>query len=376
MTWTRAVRRVTLTQSGFAFERPYLSGENGAELDFGLSLRGEYAKFTLRQGGRDFEFSAERDHDIPPLSQTVSDTRPKTRPLVLGPDCLVRMMPKRETRRSWTEDVVAEAAEGIKSALRALHELAPDFCSSPIQRIRFHFDFANEFVLHSDYPENIRPGETPVWFMRCAEEYAWFPKVTWASDPPPETWTADVNASGSALPRFTMTGEVTMPDFFTIRCFPPRIGIPFHFGRIVSSRARNVIEAVAPDELAYRPLSIEMPAHMLPAASYFLIEPTRKAQMIDWDRSPKVLSGGELLPPTHIAVGLHPTKITVGYYHHIGHLIFRSRKPGDPHIWREVAPVSEKFDYRAPRQICMSESMWTALWEQFPGQLDQRSRSA
>jgi hypothetical protein len=371
MTWTRAVRRTTVGQSGLVLETPYLSREKGAELDFLFSRRDFVAKFTLRQVGRDFEFEAERDHDIPPLSQTAIDTRPKALPLVLGPNCLVRVMPKRETRRSWTEDVVAEASKGIKSALRALHELAPDFCSSPIRRIRF--DLANEFVLLSDYPENIRPGETPVWFMRCAEEYAWFPKVTWTSDPPAETWTADVNASGRALPRFTMTGEVTMPDFFSIRCFPPRIGLPFHFGVIVSSRARNVIEAAAPDELAYRPLSIEMPAHMLPAASYFLIEPTRKAQMIDWDRSPKVLSGGD---PTKITFGLHPTKITVSWYHHIGHLIFRSRKPGDAHIWREVAPVSEKFDYKVPGGICMSESMWTALWEQFPGQLDKRSRSA
>src|SRR5215218_10890812 len=122
MTWTRAMRQMTVGQSGFVLERPYLSRENGAELDFSFSgFSG--SRFTLRQGGRDFEFSAERDHDIPPLSQTVSDTRPKALPLALGPDCLVRVMPKRETRSSWTEDVVAEASEGIKSALRALYEL-------------------------------------------------------------------------------------------------------------------------------------------------------------------------------------------------------------------------------------------------------------
>lgn len=357
------MRQRILEQSDINVETPYLLRENGAELDFSFGFFG--SRFTLRQGGRCFEFAPERDHDIPPLLQTVSDTRPKSLPLALGPDCLVRVMPKRETRKSWTEEVVADASEGIKSALRALHELAPEFCSSPIQRIRF--DHTNEFVPLSDYPEKIRPGETPVWYVQCAEEYAWFPKVTWASDPPAETWTADVKAPGRTLPRFMMAGEVAMPDFFSIRCFPPRIGLPFHFGILVSSRARDVIEAVAPNEVSYRSLPIEMPAYMLPAASYYLIEPTREAQMVDWDRSPKVLSKG------HVG---HPTKTTVCWYHHIGHLIFRSRKLGDPHIWREIAPLCENFEYKVPGGICMSEFMWTALWENFPGQLDQRSRSA
>ena len=364
MTWTRANRRTTWGPSGRFFETPYLLRMDGAELDFSFTPFSRTI-FTFRHRGRDFEFTSERDHDIPPLSQRLCNPRPKSLPLVLGPDCLVRVWPKRETRLSWTEEVVADTSNGIKSALRALHRLAPEFCASPIEHIRFD-TIADEFVGHSDYHEKIRPGDTPVWYLKCVGQYDFFPKIIWTSEPSVEAWTADVVAPGVTLPRFKMTGDLPMPDFFNIR----RAGFPLaplNFGKIISSRARDVIEAVAPDELSYRSLSIEMPVRMRPTDSYFLIAPTRNAQMVDWDRSPKILSE-DALPPR---------KVTVSGYHHVGHLIFRDRKPGDPHMWREIAPISDSLYYAmVPKEICMSQVMWTAISEAFPGQLDPRSRSA
>jgi hypothetical protein len=131
-----------------------------------------------------------------------------------------------------------------------------------------------------------------------------------------------------------------MPDFYLLR----------NNEFIISSTAREVLDATAPGAIEYIEVKIDTP--LIRAPAYYFINVLPQAQLIDWAR-------------------VKPSQMT-GYMNrqlsrNSPNVPFKPRRPTDPLIWHEMdADPEHQFDQAS---ILVRGSLWNTLIEHFPLQL-------
>jgi hypothetical protein len=147
-------------------------------------------------------------------------------------------------------------------------------------------------------------------------------------------------------------GRVALPDI----CLAPDNCI------FVSDRGRTALEELAPGCVAFFPLNLNAPQHMLTANAYFVIDVLARAQLIDWDLSPtaprmvRAPDGRESRTVTGRVKGLS-TK-------------FKAVTPDTPPLWREAdvdRPTVHFFHHK--QDVFLRDELWEALNARFPKQL-------
>jgi hypothetical protein len=136
-----------------------------------------------------------------------------------------------------------------------------------------------------------------------------------------------------------------MPDFYLLR----------NDEFIVSSAAREVLDATVPGVIEYIEVKIDTPPNLIRARAYYFINVLPHAQLIDWTR-------------------VKPSQMT-GYLNrqlsrNSPDVPFKPRRPDDPLIWHEMdADPEHQFDQAC---VLMRGSLWNTLIEHFPLQLRAR----
>jgi hypothetical protein len=133
-----------------------------------------------------------------------------------------------------------------------------------------------------------------------------------------------------------------MPDFYLLRSRQ----------YIVSSAAREVLDATAQGAIEYIEVKIDTPPNMIRAPTYYYINVLPHAQFIDWTR-------------------VKPSQMT-GYMNrqlsrNSPNVPFKLHRPNDALIWHEMdADPEHQF---AQAEILMRGSLWNTLIQHFPLQL-------
>jgi len=133
----------------------------------------------------------------------------------------------------------------------------------------------------------------------------------------------------------------------------------------VSDRGRAALEELVPGCVAFFPLNLKAPAHMLTAKAYFLIDVLPRAQCIDLDRSPTV---------TRIvrAPDGRESRALKGLITDPS-IKFKPLAPETPPIWREAdldRPTVQFFSDKG--DVFVRDELWGALNAKLPGQLVAR----
>lgn len=137
-----------------------------------------------------------------------------------------------------------------------------------------------------------------------------------------------------------------MPDFFSIGAHD----------WYVSSRYRTVLEQYAPSQIEYIALErINIPERMKPANAYYFVNILGRAQLMDWDRTPK---RGPLGEKRYYFAKPPPT----GW-------VMRTSRPGDPAIWLETDKRCEGAIYAGDGvRVYVKNELGDALERAFPSQ--------
>jgi hypothetical protein len=145
----------------------------------------------------------------------------------------------------------------------------------------------------------------------------------------------------------------------------PDICDPSDAFAFVSDRGRAALEELAPGCVAFFPLNMKAPKHMLTADAYFFYDVLPRAQLIDWDLTP---SGPRLVRAPD---GRESRSIR-------GRITEPSTKlkpvtPEIPPIWREADLDRPTVHFFFNKQhVFLRDELWEALNARFPGQLVTR----
>jgi hypothetical protein len=136
-----------------------------------------------------------------------------------------------------------------------------------------------------------------------------------------------------------------MPDFYLLR----------NNTFIVSSAAREVLDAIVPGAIEYIEVKIDIPPNLTRALAYYFINVLPHAQLIDWAR----------VKPSQMA-GYMNRQLS----RNSANVPFKPRRPNDPLIWHEMdADPEHQFDQAC---VLMRGSLLNTLIEHFPLQLRSR----
>ena len=125
------------------------------------------------------------------------------------------------------------------------------------------------------------------------------------------------------------------------------------------------MEELVPGCVAFFPLNMKAPKHMLTADAYFFYDVLPRAQLIDWDLTP---SGPRIVRAPD---GRESRSIR-------GRLTAPSTKfkpvmPETPPIWREADLDRPTVHFFANKEnVFLRDELWDALNAKFPGQLVAR----
>src|SRR4051794_2549318 len=109
-------------------------------------------------------------------------------------------------------------------------------------------------------------------------------KYTWGQVPFVSRELVDKQVQGIPLQQSDIPTESVLKGRFAL----PDICSPTSGFVFVSDRGRAALEELAPGCVAFFPLNMKAPEHMLTAKAYFFYDVLPRAQLIDWDRSPTV----------------------------------------------------------------------------------------
>jgi hypothetical protein len=138
-------------------------------------------------------------------------------------------------------------------------------------------------------------------------------------------------------------GNRPMPDFFFLQAN--------HY--YVSSRFRAVLEKYASGAVEYIDLPFNIPANKDPADAYYFINVLGRAQLIDWESTPKRCRRGR-------------------YFHWEGppdRWVMRAPVPNHVAIWHETHRINEDAAYfGSGTHVFVTNELGDALSAAFPGQ--------
>jgi len=189
-------------------------------------------------------------------------------------------------------------------------------------------------------------------YLLKPKQYKWiqYPRV------PPEL--VDKQVKGIALQQSDMPAETVLKARFEL----PDICRPSEGFLFVSDRGREALEELSPGCVAFFPLNLKAPAHMLTAKSYFFIDVLPRAQCIDLDRSPTV-------PRIMRAPDGRESRALKGLITDPS-IKFKPLASETPPIWREAdldRPAVHFFSDK--RDVFLRDELWEALNAKLPDQL-------
>jgi hypothetical protein len=194
--------------------------------------------------------------------------------------------------------------------------------------------------------------EQKMVYLLEPKKYKWitFPKV------PHEL--LDRQVKGNALQQSDIPAEATLKARFKL----PDVCRPSQGFLFVSNRGRAVLEELAPGCVAFFPLNLNAPEHMLAERAYFFIDVLPRAQLIDWDQTP---TG----PRVVRAPDGRESRAIQGYIKTTS-TKFKAVTPETSPIWREA-----DFDRPTVHFFCnkldvfLRDDLWEELNARLPGQL-------
>jgi hypothetical protein len=186
-------------------------------------------------------------------------------------------------------------------------------------------------------------------------------KYTWGKVPLVSRELVDKQVQGIPLQQSDIPAESVLKGRFSL----PDICKPTSGFVFVSDRGRAALEELAPGCVAFFPLNMKAPEHMLTANAYFFYDVLPRAQLIDWDQTPTAprivrAPDGRESRSIQGRVTDQSTK-------------FKAVTPETPPIWREAdvdRPAVHFF--RNKEDVFMRDELWEALNARFPGQLVAR----
>ena len=183
----------------------------------------------------------------------------------------------------------------------------------------------------------------------------------WIKVPNVSSELARKQVAGLALQQSDIPADSVLKARFEL----PDICSPTRGFRFVSDRGQAALEELAPGCVAFFPLNLKAPEHMLTAKAYCFIDVLPRAQLIDWDLTPtvpRIARASDGRESRSIQVRITDPSIT-----------FKPVTPETPKIWREATvdrPNVQFFLNKA--DVFMRDELWEAFDARFPKQLVAR----
>jgi len=178
-------------------------------------------------------------------------------------------------------------------------------------------------------------------------------KYTWGKVPYVSQELVDKQVQGIPLQQSDIPAESDLKGRFAL----PDICRPTYGFVFVSDRGRAALEELAPGCVAFFPLNMKAPKHMLTAEAYFFYDVLSRAQLIDWDLTP---SGPRIVRAPD---GRESRSIR-------GRITFKPVTAETPLIWREADLDRPTVHFFATKKdVFLRDQLWEALNARFPGQL-------
>ena len=142
----------------------------------------------------------------------------------------------------------------------------------------------------------------------------------------------------------------------------PDICDPTDAFAFVSDRGRAALEELVPGCVAFFPLNMKAPKHMLTADAYFFYDVLPRAQLIDWDLTPSAprivrAPDGRESRAIRELITEPSTKL-------------KPVTAETPRIWREADLDHPAVHFFANKKyVFLRDELWEALDARFPGQL-------
>lgn len=186
-------------------------------------------------------------------------------------------------------------------------------------------------------------------------------KYTWGKVPLVSRELVDKRVQGIPLQQSDIpTGSVLKGRFALPDICSPTSGFVF-----VSDRGRAALEELAPGCVAFFPLNMKAPEHMLTAEAYFFYDVLPRAQLIDWDRSPTVPRIVRAPDGRESRALKHPPENPS--------IKFKAMMPETPPIWREVDVDRPAVSFFSNKEdVFLRDELWDELNARFPKQLVAR----
>jgi hypothetical protein len=171
----------------------------------------------------------------------------------------------------------------------------------------------------------------------------------------------DKQVKGITLQQGDIPAETVLKAQFEL----PDICRPSEGFLFVSDRGRAALEELAPGCVAFFPLHLKAPEHMLTAKAYFFIDVLARAQLIEWDLSPtgpRVVRAPDGRESRSIQGRITDSSIK-----------FKAATSETPPIWREAdldRPTVHFF--RSKLDVFVRDDLWEALNTRLPMQLVAR----
>jgi hypothetical protein len=183
-------------------------------------------------------------------------------------------------------------------------------------------------------------------------------KYTWGKVPLASRELVDKQVQGIPLRQSDIPAESVLKSRFAL----PDICRPTFGFLLVSDRCRAVLEELAPGCIAFFPLNLKAPEHMLTAKAYFFYDVLPRAQLIDWDQTPtgpRIVRAPDGRESRSIQGRITDPSTK-----------FRPVTSETPQIWRETdvdRPAVHFFSDKA--SVFLRDELWEALNARFPKQL-------
>jgi len=199
-------------------------------------------------------------------------------------------------------------------------------------------------------------GQGPEWrtmfYLLEPKRYIWG-KVPYVSQELVKKQVQGIPLQQSDIPAESeLKARFALPDI----CSPTN-GFVF-----VSDRGRAALEEMAPGCVAFFPLNMKAPKHMLTANAYFFYDVLPRAQLIDWDltpSSPRIVRAPDGRESRAIRGRITDPSTK-----------FKPVTEEMPPIWRETDFDRPTIHFFFNKQhVFLRDELWQALDARFPGQL-------
>ena len=183
-------------------------------------------------------------------------------------------------------------------------------------------------------------------------------RYIWGRAPRVSRETLGKIVQGVPLQQSDMPAESVAKGQFAL----PDICDPTDAFAFVSDRGRAALEELVPGCVAFFPLNMKAPKHMLTADAYFFYDVLPRAQLIDWDLTPSAprivrAPDGRESRAIRELITEPSTKL-------------KPVTAETPRIWREADLDRPAVHFFANKKyVFLRDELWEALDARFPGQL-------